>query len=148
MTEQARLGTISSGVDNEPACEAVIPAAQKASYSFSVLFLCIWGPTSHWRLLDCATSEHKKCWSVGGLFWPCTDSNPPLLQLLLLLRLCMLSVLVLACVCVCFCVFVKLSCFTWPAMAVIGGRWRLLESCTCCGCMWMAHPDQADSLQG
>ena len=105
VTEQARLVTIISGGDDEPACEAVIPAAQKASYSLSLFFLCIWGPSSHWRLLDCATSEHKKYWSVGGLFWPCTDSNPPLLQLLPLLRLCMLSVLVLACVCVCFCVF-------------------------------------------
>ena len=97
VTEQARLVTIISGGDNEPACEAVIPAAQKASYSLSLFFLRIWGSSSHWRLLDCATSEHKKYWSVGGLFWPCTDSDPPLL----LLWLCLLSVLVPACVCVC-----------------------------------------------
>ena len=42
----------------------------------------------------------------------------------------------------------KIEAFTWPFMAVICGRWSSLKICTCCGCMWMAHPDQADSLQG
>ena len=47
----------------------------------------------------------------------------------------------------CLCTF-KMEAFTWPFMAVAGGRRSMLEGCICCGSMWMAHPDQADSLQG
>ena len=70
------------------------------------------------------------CLTILSLIIPCTSCNPP----------CSLLSGVST--------NVNTDTFTWPVMAVTSGRCSTLEGCICCGCMWMAHPDQADSLQG
>ena len=38
--------------------------------------------------------------------------------------------------------------FVLGLWAVTCGVWSMLKNYICCGCMWMAYPYQADSLQG
>ena len=45
-------------------------------------------------------------------------------------------------------VHTKKGVFVLGLRAVTCGVWSMLKSYICCGCMWMAYPYQADSLQG